>query len=268
MNNILEQIISIKRQEIARHKEAVGLESLEKMLKKRPLSRSFRQSLLNSSTGIISEFKRKSPSKGWIFQDAEIEKIIPAYAKSGASALSILTDEPFFGGSLKDLKTARNLVDLPILRKDFIVDAYQIYQAHLFGADAILLIAAALTVRQTAFLAAKAKELSLEVLLEIHSKEELEHLNEHVDVVGINNRNLSTFQTSTQVSFDLGEKIPREFVKISESGISDPSTVKELREAGFHGFLMGESFMKTGKPGETLYSFIREIIKNDMTVNA
>jgi indole-3-glycerol phosphate synthase len=263
MHNILEQIISVKRQEVARQKEAVGLESLEKMLRERPAGRSFRQSLLDSSTGIISEFKRKSPSKGWIFRDAEIERIVPSYAASGASALSVLTDEPFFGGSLKDLKTARALTDIPVLRKDFIIDVYQIYQARLFGADVILLIAAALTVRQTVSLAAKARELGLEVLLEIHSEQELEHISDRVDVVGINNRNLSTFHTDTQASFDLGEKIPPEFVKISESGISDPSTVKALREAGFRGFLMGENFMKTGDPGQTLYDFIQA-----MTISA
>ncbi|MDR0505201.1 MAG: indole-3-glycerol phosphate synthase TrpC [Dysgonamonadaceae bacterium] len=259
MISILEKIISAKRQEIACHKELTSLESLKKMSKKKTEIRSFRQSLLDSPTGIISEFKRKSPSKGWIFQEARIEKIVPDYVAFGATALSVLTDEPFFGGSLNDLETARGLVNIPVLRKDFIVDAYQIYQAHLFGADVILLIASALTVKETALLASTAKELELEVLLEIHTEDELNHINEYVDVVGINNRNLSSFETNIQTSFDLGEKIPDTFVKISESGISDPLTVRELRSAGFRGFLMGENFMKTDNPGEALKNFISQI---------
>jgi indole-3-glycerol phosphate synthase len=259
MNNILEKIISVKRQEIARQKEAIGQEYLEKLLKERPV-RSFRQALSDSQTGIISEFKRKSPSRGWIFRDAEVGRIVPAYAAAGATAISVLTDEPFFGGSLTDLKIARSLIDdTPILRKDFIVDAYQLYQAQVFGADAVLLIAAALTVRQTAALAAQAHTIGLEVLLEIHTEKELEHVNEYVDVVGINNRNLSTFRTDTQVSFELGEKIPASHVKISESGLSDPQTVNDLREAGFRGFLMGENFMKTDNPGQSLSDFCRQL---------
>ena len=255
--NILEKIISEKRQEIVRHKEAVSQKTLEDFIREKPDCISFKQSLLDSPTGIISEFKRRSPSKDWIFKTAKVEDVVPQYAASGAVAISVLTDEPFFGGTLNDLKTARSLVPkTPLLRKDFMVDEYQLYQARALGADVILLIASALSVPQTKVLACAAHALGLEVLLEIHSEEELGHINEHVDVVGINNRNLSTFKTDIQISYDLGEKIPADFVKISESGISQPETVLELRQAGFRGFLMGENFMKTGQPGATLKEFI------------
>lgn len=258
--NILEKIIGEKRLEVQRHKEAVSLATLEKLLKDKRECLSFRQSLLQSESGIISEFKRRSPSRDWIFQDAKVEEVVPAYAREGAAAISVLTDEPFFGGRLKDLQTARSLVDsTPLLRKDFIVDEYQIYQARLMGADVILLIAAALTVEQTCNLARLARQLGLEVLLEIHCADELGHINEYVDVVGVNNRNLSTFVTDIQTSYALSERIPAECVKISESGISEAQTVADLRQAGFRGFLMGENFMKTGQPGEALRTFIAEL---------
>lgn len=258
--NILEKIIGEKRLEIQRHKEAVSLEMLENLIKDKPACISFKKALLQSESGIIAEFKRRSPSKDWIFKDAKVEDVIPAYARSGAAAISVLTDEPFFGGRLKDLQTARNLVkNTPLLRKDFMVDEYQIYQARVVGADIILLIAAALTVEQTRKLALCARELGMEVLLEIHSAEELGHLNEYVDVVGVNNRNLSTFVTDVLNSHMLSQQIPDSFVKISESGISDAQTVIELRKAGFKGFLMGENFMKTLQPGKALRSFINEV---------
>jgi len=259
MDNILEKIIGVKKQELAQQKGDVSVVTLERLLRDPLSKRSFRQSLAASPTGIIAEFKRKSPSRGWIFRDAKAEHIVPAYVSSGATALSILTDEQFFGGSLIDLKTARQLADIPLLRKDFIIDEYQLYQAQVFGADVILLIAAALSIAQTRELAAKAHELGMEVLLEIHSENELEYLNEYVDVVGINNRNLATFHTDTQISFTLGEKIPCEFLKISESGISDVDTVKALRQAGFRGFLMGENFMKTDNPAQTLAVFCKQL---------
>ena len=264
--DILEKIISNKRVELVRQKEAISLTQLKQLLKgeedfaDNSLTKvSFKESLLKSDTGIIAEFKRKSPSKGWIFGDALVEEVVPAYELSGASAVSVLTDELFFGGSMTDLKIARQKVALPLLRKDFIIDEYQLYQAKILGANVILLIASALTLEQSKALSATAQELELEVLLEIHSEEELAYLEPNIDVVGINNRNLSTFETNIQLSFDLGELIPDNFVKISESGISQAETVCELRKVGFQGFLMGENFMKTENPGKSLEAFIQKV---------
>jgi indole-3-glycerol phosphate synthase len=165
----------------------------------------------------------------------------------------------FFGGNLADLEAARNLTGTPLLRKDFMIDEYQLYQAKLAGASAILLIASALTIAETKQLARTAKELRLDVLLEIHNEQELGHINDKVDVVGVNNRNLGTFVADVQISFDLVEKIPNEFIKISESGISDPQTVIDLQAAGYRGFLMGENFMKTADPGKALDEFIKQL---------
>ena len=254
--NILEKIIAQKRVELRHQKEAVSTEMLEKMVQYKNETKSFKQALLQSSTGIIAEFKRRSPSKDWIFKEAQVDEVIPAYEKSGASAISVLTDEVFFGGSLADLKQASQLVQLPLLRKDFVIDEYQIYQAKILGASVVLLIAAALTEKQCYQLATTAHDIELEVLLEIHSESELKYITPMVDVVGVNNRNLSTFVTDIQVSLDLGEKIPADFVKISESGISSVEVIRELRQHGFQGFLMGENFMKTHQPGETLKQFI------------
>ena len=254
--NILEKIIAQKRIELRRQKEVISIDMLEKIIQDKNGKISFKQALIQSPTGIIAEFKRRSPSKDWIFKDAKVDKVVPDYEKSGASAVSILTDEMFFGGSLTDLKQASQLVRLPILRKDFIIDEYQIYQAKALGASVVLLIAAALTEKQCYQLAATAHNIGLEVLLEIHTEPELKYITPMVDVVGINNRNLSTFVTDIQVSFDLGKKIPADFVKISESGISSVEVIRKLRQHGFQGFLMGENFMKTRQPGETLKRFM------------
>lgn len=184
---------------------------------------------------------------------------LPAYEMAGASVLSILTDENFFGGNLKDIRAARPQVSLPILRKDFIIDEYQLYQACIVGADAVLLIAAALRKEQCSMLAAKAHELKLEVLLEIHSEQELEYIEDNIDMVGVNNRNLGTFHTDVENSFRLAEKLPKEMLLVSESGISSPQTVRQLRAAGFRGFLIGENFMKTPQPGNALKEFISKL---------
>ena len=179
---------------------------------------------------------------------------------TGASALSILTDEKFFGGSLKDIRTARPLVNIPILRKDFIIDEYQLFQAKIVGADAILLIAAATGGRSMSCASPrKAHELGLEVLLEIHTAEELPFINKEIDMVGINNRNLGTFFTDVENSFRLAGQLPQDALLVSESGISDPETVKRLRKAGFRGFLIGETFMKTQQPGQKLKEFINDL---------
>ena len=259
MKDILSEIIANKRFEVDLQKQTISTEQLQDgVAHGEHSSRSMKQALASSPTGIIAEFKRRSPSKGWIYEGAQVEEIVPAYAAAGASALSILTDEKYFGGSLKDLRTARPLVDLPILRKDFIIDEYQLYQAKIVGADAILLIAAALEQEHCHALAEKAHELGLEVLLEIHSEEELPYIDKEIDMVGINNRNLGTFHTDVENSFRLAEQLPKETVLVSESGIANPNTVKRLQASGFRGFLIGETFMKTGQPGMALEGFIKE----------
>ena len=262
MKDILSEIIANKRFEVDLQKQSISLEQLQNSLETTVKQRSLKEALKSSSSGIIAEFKRRSPSKGWINRKAQAEDIVPGYANAGASAVSILTDEKFFGGNLKDIKEARPLIDIPILRKDFIVDEYQLYQAKIIGADAVLLIAAALKKEELHALAAKAHELGLEVLLEIHSVEELKYINANMDVIGINNRNLGTFFTDVENSFRLAEQLPSDAVLVSESGISDPATVKRLQKAGFKGFLIGENFMKTGNPELALKSFIEDLNTN------
>lgn len=257
--DILSEIIANKRFETEIQKRTIPLEQLLENLPEGASGRSMRASLLGSASGIIAEFKRKSPSKGWIKEEADVQEIVSGYQRAGASALSVLTDERFFGGSLKDIRAISSQTDIPILRKDFIVDEYQLYQARIVGADAVLLIAAALTRDKCAELTAEAHELGLEVLLEIHSASELSYITPEIDMVGVNNRNLGTFHTDVQNSFRLAELLPQDAVLVSESGISDPHTVKELRQRGFHGFLIGETFMKTGKPEEALRDFIGQV---------
>ena len=256
MKDILADIIANKRSEVAFQKQLVSLEQLQEGLFALPPTRSMKQALANSPTGIIAEFKRRSPSKEWVQQQADPAVGAPSYEAAGASALSILTDELFFGGTLHDIGTARPLVDLPILRKEFIIDEYQLYQARLIGADAVLLIAAALSPEQCHELAAKAQALGMEVLLELHCADELNYISDHIDMIGINNRNLGTFHTDVENSFRLAELLPKEALLVSESGISAPETVKQLREAGFRGFLIGETFMKTPQPGDALREFV------------
>ncbi|MDR1610843.1 MAG: indole-3-glycerol phosphate synthase TrpC, partial [Candidatus Symbiothrix sp.] len=258
MENILQTICNNKRLEVARQKEAVSIPFLEYMLSFQKREKvSFKQALAISGSGIIAEFKRRSPSKGWIHPDADVTSIVQTYEASGATAISCLTDEKFFGGGFEDFKKARAAIRrIPLLRKDFIVDEYQVYQSKVMGADLILLIAACLTQEETARFAGIAHELDMEVLLEIHSEEELSYIQSGIDVVGINNRNLKTFVTDIRHTIELANKIPDTFLKISESGLSDPQTVIDLRKKGFKGFLMGENFMKTDQPGETLKKFI------------
>ena len=230
--------------------------------------RSMKRALANSSSGIIAEFKRRSPSKGWIKENAQADLIPPAYETAGASALSILTDEKFFGGTLRDIRTARPLVNIPILRKDFIIDKYQLLQARIVGADAVLLIAACLTPDECHTLTIQAHELGLEVLLEVHSTSELSYIHKETDMVGVNNRNLGSFVTNIENSFRIAEELKKAIAEIdsqtppllvSESGISHPETIRELRSAGFRGFLMGETFMRTDDPGSALEELIHGI---------
>lgn len=221
--------------------------------------RSMSRALSASDTGVIAEFKRRSPSKGWINEHASLEAVAGGYAQNGASALSVLTDEKFFGGNLDFLRTVSSLVDVPVLRKDFIIDEYQLFQAFEAGADAVLLIASCLSCESCRALASKAHDLGLEVLLEIHSADELDHMDCGPDMVGVNNRNLGTFHTDVNNSFALAELLPKDTVLVSESGISEPQTICRLRDAGYRGFLIGETFMKTANPAECLRLFVDEI---------
>ncbi|NDV59553.1 indole-3-glycerol phosphate synthase TrpC [Bacteroides sp. 519] len=250
--DILQEIIANKRFEIDLQKQSISLEQLQNTLTDIEKKRSMRAALSKVQPAIIAEFKRRSPSKGWIKEDAEIDTIIPAYQAAGAAALSILTDEKFFGGNLSDIRKARSLTDLPIIRKDFIVNEYQLYQAKIIGADAVLLIAAALSKETCTALTQKAHELGLEVLLEIHSEDELDYILPETDMIGVNNRNLGSFYTDVQNSFRLAELLPKNSVLVSESGISDYKTIQQLQASGFKGFLIGETFMKTAKPGNAL----------------
>ncbi len=209
--------------------------------------------------GIIAEHKRKSPSKGIINDNVTVEEVTTGYIRAGASALSVLTDEQFFGGKNEDLTIARGLNKVPILRKDFTICEYQILEAKAIGADAILLIAAVLKPVEVRQLSSFARSLGLETLLEIHDHSDLDHIYDTVDAVGVNNRNLADFTVDVRRSLELAPHIPDEFVKISESGLSDPATVLELRAAGFQGFLIGESFMKMERPGEACLDFINRI---------
>lgn len=247
MQDILEQIIATKHEE------------LERMRRKKP---SLREALLNSDTGIIAEFKRRSPSKGWIKEDGRPDIIPLSYQQNGAAALSILTDKQYFGGHDRFIIEARQSgVTLPILYKNFVVDEFQLYEAVLCGASAVLLIAACLTKERLRNLMEKAHDLGLEVLLEMHDKKELEYCELQPDVYGINNRHLGSFVTDVETSFRLAELLPKDAVKVSESGISSPETIRELRQAGFRGFLIGETFMKTPDPGKALGEFIQSIVK-------
>lgn len=282
--DILSEITDHKRIEVELQKQAVSPEQLREqvrdLMENSPAPRrSMKRALASSPAGIIAEFKRRSPSKGWIYETAKADEIPAAYEAAGASAISILTDEKFFGGSLRDIRTARLLVDIPILRKDFIIDEYQLLQARIAGADAVLLIAACLTQEECADLTARAHALGLEVLLEIHSPRELAYISKDVDMVGVNNRNLGTFVTDVENSFRIAGQLrqtiagvrnvpdaqdssdnPRNLpLLVSESGISHPETICRLRTAGFRGFLIGETFMKTPQPGDALKGFIQGI---------
>jgi len=257
--SILDDIISFKRQEVEKRKKDVGLDELEK---REFFSReiiSLKQSLLDEArTGIIAEFKRRSPSKGIINNAADVNKVTTAYVQGGASALSILTDEYFFGGSESDLLRAR-IHEIPILRKDFIVEKYQLVESRAMGADVILLIAACLSPKEVRDLAAFAKELELEVLLELHGENELAHMCDEIDLVGINNRNLKTFEVDIERSLAMANKIPAGKIRIAESGISKIENIKLFREHGFKGFLMGEHFMKQADPGRAFEEFVSKL---------
>ena len=258
--NILDKIAAAKRIEVEERKEEVPLETLKLLPHYKRKCLSLRENLRNSSTGIIAEFKRRSPSHPEINLNADVAEITAGYQQAGACGISVLTDEEFFGGSMDDLMLARETVKIPLLRKDFVIDEYQIYEAKAIGADVILLIAAILTRKQIESFSRTAKALGLEVLLEVHNKEELEKsLMPGLDMIGVNNRNLKTFEVDLKNSKDLAEKIPADMVKVSESGISETSAIVELQKSGFQGFLIGGNFMKTEDPGKSASEFIQEL---------
>jgi indole-3-glycerol phosphate synthase len=260
--DILQEIVAHKRIEVERFKQQLSEQEIHRRVEaildfSVP---SMSKALTASESGIIAEFKRRSPSKGWIKEEGKAEEIPLAYQEHGAAALSILTDEQYFGGKDDFIRIARHAgVHIPILYKNFIIDEYQLFQARLCGASAVLLIAADLSKEECLSLLSTAHGLGLEVLLEMHSEEELEYVEMEPDMCGINNRNLGTFITDVQNSFRLAELLPKDSVKVSESGISNSDTVKALRLAGFRGFLIGETFMKTSDPGKALKDFISKL---------
>ena len=253
--NILDKIIAHKKQEVAFRKVNTPVDVLRGTAYYDRSCLSLRSFLLNpSKTGIIAEFKRRSPSKGIIHPNPDIMQITKDYTSGGASALSVLTDEEYFGGTSQDLIKAREN-DIPVLRKEFIIDAYQIEEAKSIGADAILLIASCLSQEQVKALASYAYGLGMEVLLELHDESELGHVCEEINIVGINNRNLKTFEVDIDQSIRMAAQLPSEKILVAESGISSVQEIKFFKEKGFHGFLMGEYFMKHPDPGKAFHDF-------------
>lgn len=260
MNFILDQIVAHKRGELAVKKQAFPIRVLQQMPAFSRACLSLKQALLQpTSSGIIAEHKRKSPSKGYFASTLPLEQIITGYVAHGAAALSVLTDMAFFGGSPEDLLMARAHAPIPVLRKDFIVDPYQVYEAKAMGADVILLIAECLDHESIRSLSALAHELGLEVLMEVHSREQLNKLSPHIDLVGINNRDLKTFHVHLDRSFELVSQVPAGIPVIAESGIHNPHTITSLREAGCKGFLIGERFMHQPDPVQAFQDFMAQL---------
>ncbi len=257
--NILEKIIEYKRSEVEKRKSEVSISELKKSSYFDRKSLSLKESLQGGNkTGVIAEFKRKSPSKGVINDKVNVVDVTMAYTENGASALSILTDENFFGGSDTDLVEAR-INDIPILRKEFIIDEYQITEAKSIGSDVILLIAACLTPTDAKRLATFAKKLGLEVLLELHDENELDYISDETELIGINNRNLKNFQVNIEHSLKMAEKIPPGKIKIAESGINSVDDIALFKENGFKGFLIGELFMKEADPAMAFAEFVNAL---------
>ncbi|MBO3269130.1 indole-3-glycerol phosphate synthase TrpC [Hymenobacter defluvii] len=259
---ILDKIITHKRREVAERRELVPTKLLERSLYMDAQPLSLRRYLLRDDlSGIIAEFKRKSPSKGFINQYAPVERTTLGYMQAGASALSVLTDTEFFGGKTEDLTIARRYNFCPILRKDFVIDEYQIIEAKSMGADVVLLIAAVLSADEVARLGKFARSLGLEVLLEVHNAEELTRTlhPDAVSLVGVNNRNLHDFSVSLETSVALAEQIPAEFVKVTESGLTSAADISYLRGVGYRGFLMGEAFMRHSRPEKACAALVQEL---------
>ena len=260
--DILQRIVKDKYKEVALKKEHIPINLLEQIPFFDRKTNSLAAKLGLSQTGIIAEFKRRSPSKSIINENADVENVAIGYEHGGVCGMSVLTDEIYFGGTLDDLISARKSCNLPILRKEFIIDEYQILEAKAFGADVILLIAAILTRDEIKQFSETAKSLNLEVLLEVHNEAELQKsIMPSLDMLGVNNRNLKSFEVSLETSMALSNLIPNDFVKVSESGISSIEAIKQLQPYGYQGFLIGENFMKTDDPGLSAKVFINELKK-------
>lgn len=255
--NVLDRIMATKAREVAEAKARRPLADLERALADAPPTRSLRRAIAATPGGIISEFKRRSPSKGDIHAGAHVADVLPAYEQHGAAAASVLTDGPYFGGSLADLTEARRCCTLPLLRKEFVLDRYQLAEARVVGADAVLLIAAAIGAKRCHTLAREAHDMGLEVLLEIHRREELEAWSPCVDLIGVNNRDLTAFRTDPEQSVRLFPHLPGESLPISESGLLDPAWAARLAQCGYRGFLVGEAFMRTANPGQAIARYLK-----------
>lgn len=258
--NILEKIVKFKTREVELKKQIISEEVLKQSeLFERPVI-SLANSLRHNETGIIAEHKRRSPSKSVINNSLSVIDVAIGYEKAGVAGMSVLTDGQFFGGSTEDLVLARSSTNLPLLRKEFIIDPYQLIEAKAIGADAILLISAILSKNEVSNLSKLAKSIGLDVLIEIHNWDELDAcLIDSIDIIGVNNRNLKTFEVDLLTSLDLARQIPDRYVKISESGISNTDAIKKLKAVGYQGFLIGETFMKTENPGLTASNFIKSL---------
>ncbi len=260
--NILDKITADKRKEVDLKKSIIPIKQLEQSVLFERQAISLTERLKNSASGIIAEHKRRSPSKAIINQNLNVQDVAKGYENAGVCGMSVLTDGKYFGGSLDDLLIARASCNIPVLRKEFIIDEYQIIEAKAHGADVILLIAAILSQKEIKQYSELAKQLQLDVLLEVHNEEELhKSIMPSIDMLGINNRNLKTFDVSLQTSKTLSEIIPNDFVKVSESGISSVDAIKELKQFGYKGFLIGENFMKTDNPGQSATQFIQNLEK-------
>ncbi|MCL6267997.1 indole-3-glycerol phosphate synthase TrpC [Flagellimonas myxillae] len=260
--NILDKIVADKRKEVDLRKSLIPISQLEQSILTQRETVSLASALKTSRTGVIAEHKRRSPSKSVINQGLNVQDVALGYESAGVSGMSVLTDGKYFGGSLDDLLLARASVNIPILRKEFIIDEYQLLESRAHGADVILLIAAILGREEIKTLSEKAKSLNLDVLLEVHNEAELhKSIMPSLDMLGVNNRNLKTFEVSLDTSKSLSELIPDDFVKVSESGISSIEAIKDLRQYGYQGFLIGENFMKTDNPGEHAAQFINGLKK-------
>ncbi|TDS11628.1 indole-3-glycerol phosphate synthase [Maribacter caenipelagi] len=258
--NILDKIVADKRKEVELKKSIIPVSQYEASVLFERNTNSMAQALKNSDSGIIAEFKRRSPSKESINQNANVGQVAKGYENAGVCGMSVLTDIKYFGGSIEDLVLARSSVNLPLLRKEFIISEYQIIEAKAYGADVILLIAAILTKQEIKTYSELAKSLGLDVLLEVHNEEELhKSIMPSLDMLGVNNRNLKTFEVSLETSKTLSKLIPDDFVKVSESGISSIDAIKELKPFGYEGFLIGENFMKTDNPGKSAIEFIKNL---------
>lgn len=260
--NILDKITLDKRKEVALRKSLIPVTQLEQSVLFNRETLSLANNLRNSKSGIIAEHKRRSPSKPSINNGLNVQDVASGYENAGVCGMSVLTDGKYFGGSLDDLLTARASCNIPLLRKEFIIDQYQLLEARAYGADVILLIAAILSKDEIKRFSEFAKSLNLEVLLEVHNQEELhKSIMPSIDMLGVNNRNLKTFDVSLETSKKLSELIPNDFVKVSESGISNIEAIKILQPYGYQGFLIGENFMKTNNPGASATAFINDLNK-------